>query len=96
MLADETASNGPSTKFRLTLEVCEVFPSQAGGDGMSGIGPARQIVHCSDTSGIGGYADFARTVVNVRVQPRHASLIGGGPRSSSGSLAKFTAMRRAS
>jgi hypothetical protein len=29
-------------------------------------------------------------------QPRHASLIGGVRRSSSGSLAKFAAMRRAS
>jgi hypothetical protein len=32
----------------------------------------------------------------VRLQPRHASLIGGAPGSSSGSLAKFAAMRRAS
>jgi hypothetical protein len=32
----------------------------------------------------------------VRLQSRHASLIGGGPRSSSGSLAKFTVIRRAS
>jgi hypothetical protein len=31
-----------------------------------------------------------------RVQPRHASLIGGDRRSSSGSLVKFAAMRRAS
>ena len=39
---------------------------------------------------------MARTVVNVRLQPRHASLIGGGPRSSSGSLAMLAAIRRAS
>ena len=32
----------------------------------------------------------------LRLQPRHASLIGGDRRSSSGSLAKFTAIRRAS
>ena len=47
-------------------------------------------------SGIGDLAEFARTVVNVRLQPPHASLIGGDPRSSSGSLVKFTAIRRAS
>jgi hypothetical protein len=33
---------------------------------------------------------------NVRLQPRHASLIGGGPRGSSGGSAKSTAIRRAS
>jgi len=32
----------------------------------------------------------------LRLQPRHASLIGGDRRSSSGSLAKFTANRRTS
>jgi hypothetical protein len=32
----------------------------------------------------------------VRLQVRHASLFGGGPRNSSGNLAKFAAMRRAS
>ena len=31
-----------------------------------------------------------------RLRPCHTSLIGGGPRSSSGSLVKFAAMRRAS
>jgi hypothetical protein len=34
--------------------------------------------------------------VNVPLQPRHASFIGGGGRSSSGSLAMLAAMRRAS
>ena len=34
--------------------------------------------------------------MNVRLQPPHASLIGGDRRSSSGSLVKFTANRRAS
>ena len=34
--------------------------------------------------------------MNVRLQPPHASLIGGDQRSSSGSLVKFTVMRRAS
>ena len=29
------------------------------------------------SSGIGGEVEFARTVVNVRLQPPHASLIGG-------------------
>ena len=46
-----------------------------------------------------GAKRFARTVGNVRLRPCHASLIGGGPRSSSGSLATFTvisAPRRAS
>jgi hypothetical protein len=38
----------------------------------------------------------ARTVVNLRLRPCHASLIGGDRRSNSGSLAKFAAMRRAS
>jgi hypothetical protein len=37
----------------------------------------------------------ARTVVNVPLQPRHASFIGGGC-SSAGSLAILAAMRRAS
>jgi hypothetical protein len=32
--------------------------------------------------------------VNVPLQPRHASFIGGGGRSSSGSLATLAAMRR--
>src|ERR1700730_11192274 len=32
----------------------------------------------------------------LQLRPRHASLIGGDPRSSSGSLAKFAAIRRAS
>src|SRR6202030_2810312 len=32
----------------------------------------------------------------LRLRPRHASLIGGDPRSSSGSLAKFAAIRRTS
>ena len=32
----------------------------------------------------------------LRLRPRHASLIGGDPRSSSGSLAKFTVIRGAS
>jgi hypothetical protein len=41
-------------------------------------------------------ADIARTVVNVRLQPLHVSLIGGDRRSSSGSSAKFAVMRRAS
>ena len=35
-------------------------------------------------------------IVNVRPQPRRASLIGSGPCSSSGSLAMLAAMRRAS
>jgi hypothetical protein len=35
----------------------------------------------------------ARTVVNVPLQPRHASFIGGGGRSSTGSLAMLAAMR---
>ena len=34
-------------------------------------------------------------IVNVRPQPRHASLVGGGPRSKSGSLAMFATMCRA-
>ena len=34
-------------------------------------------------------------IVNVRPQPRHASLVGGGPRSNSGSLAMFATMCRA-
>jgi hypothetical protein len=55
---------------------------------MSPFGPSRQIVRCSDTSEVGGYADIARTV-EVRLQPRHAFLIGGGRRNSSGSLAMF-------
>ena len=33
-------------------------------------------------------------IVNVRLQPRHASLVGSGPRSSSGSLAMLATMRR--
>jgi hypothetical protein len=37
-----------------------------------------------------------RTVVNVPLQPRHASFIGGGGRSSTSSLAMLAAMRRAS
>jgi hypothetical protein len=32
----------------------------------------------------------------MRLQPRHASFIGGGGRSSAGSLAMLAAMRRAS
>jgi len=32
----------------------------------------------------------------LRLQPCRASLVGGGARSSSGSLAKFTVIRRAS
>ena len=47
-------------------------------------------------SGIGDLAEFARTVVNVLLQPPHASLIGARPRSSSGSLASFTVIRCAS
>jgi hypothetical protein len=39
---------------------------------------------------------FARIVVNLRLQPPHASLIGGDRRSSSGNSAKFTAICRAS
>ena len=39
---------------------------------------------------------LARTIVNVRLQPRHALLIDSGTRSSSGSLAMLAAMRRAS
>jgi hypothetical protein len=35
----------------------------------------------------------ARTVVNLRLRPCHASLIGGDRRNSPGSLAKFAAMR---
>ena len=58
-------------------------------------GPSRQIVRCSHTSGVGGYADIARTV-EVRLQPRHASLIGRGRRNSSGSFAMLAAIRRAS
>jgi hypothetical protein len=38
----------------------------------------------------------ARAVVNLRLRPSHASLIGGDRRSSSGSLVKFTDIRRAS
>jgi hypothetical protein len=34
--------------------------------------------------------------VKCAAQPRHASLIGGNRRGSSGSLAKFAAMRRTS
>jgi hypothetical protein len=34
-------------------------------------------------------------IVNVRLQPRHAPLVGRGPRSRSGSLAVFAAMCRA-
>ena len=41
-------------------------------------------------------ADITRTVVNVWLQPPHASLIGGGRRSSSGSLAKATVIGRSS
>jgi hypothetical protein len=36
---------------------------------------------------------MARTIVNMRLQPCHASLIGSGPRSNSGSLAMLAAMR---
>jgi hypothetical protein len=49
---------------------------------------------CSDTSAVGAQADMAQTTVPP--QPRHASLNGGEPRNSSGSLAMFTAMRHAS
>ena len=42
-------------------------------------------------------SDQARAdIVSVPPQPRHASLNGGEPRSSSGSLAMLAAMRRAS
>jgi hypothetical protein len=34
-------------------------------------------------------------IVNVPPQPRHASLVGSGPRSKSGSLAMFATMCRA-
>ena len=47
-----------------------------------GFWPSRQMVHCSDTSAIGVQADIARTVVNLRLRPCHASLIGGDRRNS--------------
>jgi len=43
-----------------------------------------------------GRSKLARTVVNLRLRPCHASLIGGDRRNSPSSLAKFTANRRAS
>ena len=41
----------------------------------SALGMSTVVAHHS--SRIGGEVEFARTVVNVRLQPPHASLIGG-------------------
>jgi hypothetical protein len=60
-----------------------------GDSGISEIGPLRLRLRCSDTSAVGAH------IVNVRPQPRHASLVGGGPRHKSGSLAMFATMCRA-
>ena len=59
------------------------------------LGPLRLRLRCSDTSAVGAQADIKRGHRECPA-PRHASLVGGGPRSMSGSLATLAAMRRAS
>jgi hypothetical protein len=69
--------------MRLTLFLVVDFAA-----GMSAV-----VAHHS--TGIGDSAEFARTVVKCAAATLHALLIGGDRRSSSGSLAKFTVIRRA-
>jgi hypothetical protein len=60
------------------------------------IGPKRRLTAMQRYVRSWNTSRHGTDIVNVPLQPRHASLIGGEPGSSSGSLAMLAAMRRAS
>jgi hypothetical protein len=76
MLVPQGVTPSPTREriSRLNRPVCDVLHSSVDAAGMSGCGPSRHLLRCSDTSGVGGQADIAPTSRTDARLPRRCIL----------------------